>query len=81
MKQSEIVKYHPYKLVWMQDRGKPELNGTIVHVVKVIKGNIIKAYVDCNGMPHGEGRKPNRYLLNIGVKVNAANLQEAGNDV
>jgi hypothetical protein len=79
MKQAEVVKYKPYRLVWMQDRGKPELNGAIVEVVKIKKGAPKKPFVDYNGMPHGTGRGPARYFLNIGIKVNAENLQEIKN--
>jgi hypothetical protein len=76
VKQAEVVKYKPYRLVWMQDRGRQELNGAVVEVVKIIKGPPKKPFVDYNGMPHGAGHGPKRYLLNIGIKVNAANLQE-----
>jgi hypothetical protein len=79
MKQAEIVKHKPYQLVWMQTRGRPELNGAIVEVVR--KQNMGKkpAFVDDNGMIHGEGRRPARYYLNIGIKVGAANLKEIEN--
>jgi hypothetical protein len=63
----------------MQDRGRPELNGSIVEVVKIKKGSPKKAFVDRNGIPHGAGHGPKRYFLNIGIKVNAANLREIEN--
>lgn len=76
MKQSEVVKHKPYRLAWMQCRNRLELNGVIVEAVRKKQGSPKKPFVDYNGMPHGAGRSPARFLLNIGVSVGAANLQE-----
>ena len=75
MKQAEIVKNKPYKLVWMQCRDKPELNGAVVEVVKKISGTM-KTEKDRQLGNTYQRKSPVRYLLNIGIKVNAANLQE-----
>jgi len=75
MKQADVVKNKPYKLVWMQCRNRPELNGAIVTVVKKIPGPPKKTR-DQLGMWHKAGKAPARYLLNIGIKVGAANLKE-----
>jgi hypothetical protein len=80
MTKREIVKHKPYRLVHMERRGRPELDGTIVEVIGIKKGSPKKAFVDYNGMPHGAGHGPKRYSLNIGIKVNIANLQEIQND-
>jgi hypothetical protein len=79
MKQRKIVKHKPYRLVCMECRGKPELDGTIVEVIGIKKGSPKKPFVDWNGIPHGAGHGPKRYFLNIGIKVNAANLREIEN--
>jgi hypothetical protein len=76
MKQADVKKHTPYKLKWMCCRGRPELNGMIVEVIRMFPGTVKKPHLDYSGMIHGKGRGPAKYLLNIGIKVGAANLQE-----
>jgi hypothetical protein len=81
MKQAKIVKHKPYQLVWIQTRGRPELNGAFAEVVRKQGGGKRPAHIDCNGTIQGEGRRPARYYLNIGIKVGAENLKEIENAV
>jgi hypothetical protein len=63
----------------MENRGRSELNGSIVEVVRKQSGGKKPGFVDSNGTIHGEGRWPARYYLNIGIKVGAANLKKIEN--
>ncbi|GHV89884.1 hypothetical protein AGMMS50268_03870 [Spirochaetia bacterium] len=71
MKQSNFVRGEKYRLVRMQYKGMPELNGTEVILTGIKKGKP-KRPVQPWDSP---GRGPRHYKLSNGMKVLGCNLE------